>query len=257
MLWVGSSAETISRFGNPVNHPRPGNPQFPFPRFPIWPRNGEGISDSRLGRERESGNPPFPDSAGKRESGPRLAANREIGGTLRCEYSSHDPTLDVAMSPSIADSACTSGLPPAFSTAKRTLRWRMPTRTRRWRTMGRTFRTMSTQTLMKRHCDSILESGIGSPVFPFFFGPDWPGIGNREIPRFPIRPGTGSRGPGGARRRFPGLNHPGATGSVGCNRPPKSVPMALTLPLVDGRIMTRMLTVEPLICLIRNQSMLE
>jgi hypothetical protein len=29
---------------------RPGNPQFrvPFPRFPIWPGNGEGTSDSRL-----------------------------------------------------------------------------------------------------------------------------------------------------------------------------------------------------------------
>jgi hypothetical protein len=39
--------------------PRPGNPQFPPPRFPIWPGNGEGTSDSRLGRERESGNPPF------------------------------------------------------------------------------------------------------------------------------------------------------------------------------------------------------
>ncbi len=34
---------------------RPGNPQFPFPRFPIWPGIGEGIPDSRFGRERESG----------------------------------------------------------------------------------------------------------------------------------------------------------------------------------------------------------
>jgi hypothetical protein len=33
---------------------RPGNPQFPFPRFPIWPGIGEGIPDSRFGRE--SGN---------------------------------------------------------------------------------------------------------------------------------------------------------------------------------------------------------
>jgi hypothetical protein len=92
---------------------RPGNPQFPFPRFPIWPGNGEGISDSRLGRERESGNPPFPDSAGNRESGPRLAVNRRIGDTLRCEYSSHDPGLDVALSPSNADSVCTLASPRA------------------------------------------------------------------------------------------------------------------------------------------------
>jgi hypothetical protein len=36
-----------------VTHgPRPGNPQFPFSRFPIWPGNGRG-------RE-----PPIPDSAG-------------------------------------------------------------------------------------------------------------------------------------------------------------------------------------------------
>ena len=61
---------------------RPGNPQFPFPRFPIWPGIGEGIPDSRFGRNRESGNPPFPDLAGNRESGSRLAANREIGDTL-------------------------------------------------------------------------------------------------------------------------------------------------------------------------------
>ncbi len=34
---------------------RPGNPQFPFPRFPIiWPGN-KGIPDSRFGGERESG----------------------------------------------------------------------------------------------------------------------------------------------------------------------------------------------------------
>ncbi len=44
----------------------PGNPQFPFPRFPIWPGDGEGIPDSRrisrLGRNRESGSksPVFP-----------------------------------------------------------------------------------------------------------------------------------------------------------------------------------------------------
>jgi hypothetical protein len=39
--------------------PRPGNPQFPFPPFPILPGNGEGIPDSRLGRNRETGNARF------------------------------------------------------------------------------------------------------------------------------------------------------------------------------------------------------
>ncbi len=46
---------------------RPGNPQFPFPRFPIWPgigdsrrESGEDIPDSRFGQNRESGNPRFP-----------------------------------------------------------------------------------------------------------------------------------------------------------------------------------------------------
>ena len=77
------------------------NPQFPFPRFPIWPGIG-----------RES---PIPDSAGNlnRESGSRFAANREIGDTPLCEYIMHDPGLDVALGPSNADSVCTSGLPPA------------------------------------------------------------------------------------------------------------------------------------------------
>ena len=41
-------------------HIRPGNPQFPFPPSPIWPGTGEGTPDSLLGRNRESGNPPFP-----------------------------------------------------------------------------------------------------------------------------------------------------------------------------------------------------
>ncbi len=183
--------------------PRPGNPRFPFPRFPIRPGNGEGISDSRLGREREPGNPPFPDSAGKRESGSRLAANRrrEIGDTLPCEYSTgrHDPGLDVALSPSNCGfcvhqwraNLASESPQPLKLPFERTRRWRMPTRTRRWRTMGRTFRTMSTETLMPRH------SRIGNqiPRLPVCWGdfpiPDWPGIGNR--------------GPGAARRGFPGL----------------------------------------------------
>jgi hypothetical protein len=70
----------------------PGNPQFPFkfPRFPIWPGNGEGTHDSRLGRNRElesripTGSFPIrPGDARPGETGPRarfkLAANREIG----------------------------------------------------------------------------------------------------------------------------------------------------------------------------------
>jgi hypothetical protein len=60
---------------------RPGSPQFPFARFPIWPGNGEGIPDSRLrvGRTRESGNPPFPDSAGTGNRGP---GTTDIGVTV-------------------------------------------------------------------------------------------------------------------------------------------------------------------------------
>jgi hypothetical protein len=59
------------------------NPQFPFPRFPIWPGIGEGTPDSRFGQNRETGNPrfpvrresgnrepPFPDSAGTGNRGP-------------------------------------------------------------------------------------------------------------------------------------------------------------------------------------------
>ncbi len=44
----------------------------PIPVPPIWPGlgNGEGIPDSRLRRNRESGNPPFPDSVGTGNRGP-------------------------------------------------------------------------------------------------------------------------------------------------------------------------------------------
>ena len=83
----------------------PPDPEIPNSRSP----------DSRFGRGRETGRePPIPESAGigNREI-PRfpigrraLKLNREIG----CEYSRHDPGLDVAaaLSPSNAD----SGLPP-------------------------------------------------------------------------------------------------------------------------------------------------
>jgi hypothetical protein len=53
----------------------------PFPRFPIWPGYGEGIPDSGLGRNRESGNPPFPEIFGRdRESRSR---DRESGSESR------------------------------------------------------------------------------------------------------------------------------------------------------------------------------
>jgi hypothetical protein len=55
------------------------NPQFPFPRFPIWPGIGEGfgIPDSRFGQNRESGNPRFPIRPGTGiAGGPDLAENR-------------------------------------------------------------------------------------------------------------------------------------------------------------------------------------
>jgi hypothetical protein len=96
---------------------RPGQTRkspIPVPPIPDFlPGIGEGIPDSRFGRNRESGNPPFPDLAGNRETGSRLAANREIRDTRLCEYIMHDPGLDVFLSPSNAD----SGLPPHFSTA--------------------------------------------------------------------------------------------------------------------------------------------
>ena len=74
------------------------NPRSPDSRFyretgresPIPGSAGigkQGIPDSRFGRERESGS--------------RLAANREIGDhdTPLREYIMHDPGLDVALSP--------------------------------------------------------------------------------------------------------------------------------------------------------------
>jgi hypothetical protein len=60
---------------------RPGSHQLPFPRFPIWLGNGEGIPDSRLRRNRESGNPPFPDSAGTVNRGPGTGNRGPAGGT--------------------------------------------------------------------------------------------------------------------------------------------------------------------------------
>ncbi len=66
---------------------RPGNAQFSFPRFPMWPGNGEGIpdSESRFGRNRESGNrdPPIPDSAGNGKRGPDWAQIGKSGTPCR------------------------------------------------------------------------------------------------------------------------------------------------------------------------------
>jgi len=57
---------------------RPPNPRFPFPRFPIWPGNGEGFPVSRFGRNRETGNPRFPIRPGTGNGAPR-AAGRGFG----------------------------------------------------------------------------------------------------------------------------------------------------------------------------------
>ncbi len=60
--------------------------------------------------------------------------------------------------------------------------------------------------------------------------PEWPGIGNREtFGPFPVRPGTGNRGPDSASRGFPGL-----VGRVSSRLPPspgiqvcKAIPTAV------------------------------
>jgi hypothetical protein len=102
------------------------------------------------GRNRESGNPRFPIRPGTGNGAPgpigRRGKSGNRGDTLSCEYSRHDPGLHVALRPSNAD----SDLPPP-SELPRTGRWRMKTVTRRWRTLGRTMRTISTQTMMPRH----------------------------------------------------------------------------------------------------------
>ncbi len=63
----------MTRVHCPVAHSaprtvRPGNPQFPFPRFPIWPGIGEGIPDSRFVGNREI--PRFPIRPGIGNRGP-------------------------------------------------------------------------------------------------------------------------------------------------------------------------------------------
>ncbi len=96
-----------------------------------------------------------------------------------------------------------------------------------WHMMGRTFRTMSTQTLSEFtavDARTSLGNRESDPPFPRFWGgfPDsrFPigresgrpgaresGIGIRVGP-FPDRPGTGNRGPDSAGRGFPGLVRP-------------------------------------------------
>jgi hypothetical protein len=59
---------------------RPGNPQFPFPPFPIWPGIGDSLPDSRFGKKNCQ-------KSGIRESPiPDLAENRESGMLIPCEY---------------------------------------------------------------------------------------------------------------------------------------------------------------------------
>jgi hypothetical protein len=48
----------------PTPSRRPGNPQFPFPRFPIWPGNGEGNPRFPTRPESGIGNPRFPIGSG-------------------------------------------------------------------------------------------------------------------------------------------------------------------------------------------------
>ncbi len=70
--------------------PIPDSPpsESPDSRFPIWPGIGEGIPDSRFGRNRETGNPRFPigpgigfQSGSRPGSRPRRAARRRPRAT--------------------------------------------------------------------------------------------------------------------------------------------------------------------------------
>ena len=91
---------------------RPGNPQFPFPRFPIWPGIGEGIPDSRFGRESGHRESPIPDSAGNRDTGnPRFPIRPGLG------IGNQGPD-----SPQIGK----SGIPLCVSTSCTILGWMLP-----------------------------------------------------------------------------------------------------------------------------------
>jgi len=118
-----------------------GSPVFPvfggISRFPIPDRPGIG--------NRESGR--FPIRPGTGNRGPDWPQIGKSG--VPCGVSTTSTAgLDVALKVLQMQILASPHLPS--STAK-DRRWRMTTRTPRWRTMGRTFRTMSTQTLMPRH----------------------------------------------------------------------------------------------------------
>ncbi len=62
---------SIPGIGPTPEDPDPEIPtQFPFPRFPIWPGNGEGLPDSRLGRIGNREIPRFPIRPGNGNRGP-------------------------------------------------------------------------------------------------------------------------------------------------------------------------------------------
>ena len=168
---------------------RPGNPQFgPFPPGP----------DSRFGREtgREF---PIPDSAGigNREiprfptrpgNGKRGPDWPQIGKSENwkpcgCEYSRHNPRLDVALSPSIAGPGPADG------------GWRLG------RGDGGLWDGLSDD--VDPNFNVTRESGIGPPVSRGDFPgptriPDWRGrFRESGIGPFPDSAGTGNRGPGG------------------------------------------------------------
>jgi hypothetical protein len=77
----------------------PGKSPIPVPPIPVWPGTaaaGEGIPDSRLGRNRESGNPPLPDSAGTGNRGPGTGHRGPAGGAPGISWSgTRDPSRGI------------------------------------------------------------------------------------------------------------------------------------------------------------------
>jgi hypothetical protein len=136
---------------------RPVNPQFPFPRFPIWPDSESGNRES-----------PIPDLAGNGNRGPDWPQIGKSGMPV-C-VSTACTILPVQWAGCCLESLkCRFRAPPPHTSylpkLSRTGRWRMATRTRRWRTMGRTFRTMSS-----RIVDSDPNFQVDAKARP---GPHW------------------------------------------------------------------------------------